>query len=211
MLPTVIACILVLITLVLLVAFVGVTWTGALLKKGQLFHWTIPYIKKIPVPFFRSLLTCHKCVAGQFALWLYITVLITFNVPFHILLLFGGVMWIMAVILTADILNKKLGYDAPDPEEEKKELERQSDFAPGTLKPYDAYVPALGPGHWVRVIDEAPPSDFKVDLVRLGDTGAIFTGVTKFENRGENVKIIIGDKEFIYVPNKVEWFKPEMK
>lgn len=111
MLTIILSFILAFLFSVLFAATVGVTWTGTLIRKDQLFAWTVPYIKRIPIKFFRSLLTCHKCVAGQFSLWLYVVGMISLGIPFHVMLLFLGVMYILAVILVADLIYKWGKFD----------------------------------------------------------------------------------------------------
>lgn len=110
-LDTVAAAILLYFALVLIVAGVGLSWSGVLLKQDNLLEGLVPYLRKIKSKFFRNLFQCHKCIAGEFALWFYVITWYWYNPPFTPLLLFLGVMWITSVIIAADLLYRKFKYD----------------------------------------------------------------------------------------------------
>lgn len=102
---------LIFIVATLLVAHVGICWSGILLKPDNILAWLTPHINNIKSTYIQDLLSCHKCVSGQFALWSYVGVSIHFGIFHWFFSIMFGIAWVCWCIVIANQLYKLYKYD----------------------------------------------------------------------------------------------------
>ena len=94
----------------LLIAHIGITWSGILLQPGNLFDFLPARIERIKSPYIQNLLECPKCISGQFALWTYVAACIHFDIFHWFFTIVIGIAWVSWVIAVTDQLHRLYGY-----------------------------------------------------------------------------------------------------
>lgn len=94
----------------ILIAHVGITWSGILLQEGNIFDFLPAKIEKIKSPYIQNLLECPKCISGQFALWTYVAFCIHFDIFHWFFSIVFGIAWVCWVIAVTDQLHRLYGY-----------------------------------------------------------------------------------------------------
>jgi hypothetical protein len=94
----------------LLIAHIGITWSGILLQPGNLFDFLPPKIEKIKSPHLQNLLECPKCISGQFALWTFVGASIHTGIFHWFFSIVFGIAWVCLVIAVTDQLHRLYGY-----------------------------------------------------------------------------------------------------
>lgn len=79
------------------IGLVSFVYTGLLTEPGMIFSKAYEHAQKLPNWLFMPLIGCHRCNAGQLALWHYIFEHNVYRLDLHVL-------YICISILTAEIL-----------------------------------------------------------------------------------------------------------
>jgi len=97
------------ILLLLMSSHIGIAW-NILLSPGNILDWLNGYIDRIKYEYLKDLLTCAKCVSGQFGLWSYVFVCIRYHFVDIDNMILIGVLWVSSVIVVTDQLMRRYGY-----------------------------------------------------------------------------------------------------
>ncbi len=104
-----------LIVYTILIACCAIAYSNILTSNGQLLNGIYNYLeRKLPGYLFKPLIGCHKCVSGQWALWLY---LFYFKVEYDIII---HIWFILQTIFNATVIN--LFYEKMNPNIRKTKL-----------------------------------------------------------------------------------------
>lgn len=93
-----------------LIAHIGITWSGILLQPGNIFDFLPARIERIKSPHLQNLLECPKCISGQFALLTYIVASFQFGIFHWFFSIVFGIGWTLWVIAVTDQLHRLYGY-----------------------------------------------------------------------------------------------------
>lgn len=96
--------------LTILVSHTGIAYVGILLTPGNMLDWLPKHIQTIKNPYLQDLLTCSKCISGQFALWTFVALSFHYQTFNPILSPMLCIAWISWVIVVTDQLMKRYGY-----------------------------------------------------------------------------------------------------
>lgn len=94
----------------LLVSHTGIAWAGILTTPGNLFDWVPAKLQRIKNEYVQDLLSCSKCISGQFAFWTFIGLSVYYDRFHWFFSAFVLIAWVSWVIVVTDQLFKRYGY-----------------------------------------------------------------------------------------------------